>query len=637
MTVQIVGADWGPEREAAETLKEILDPRVGAHGQLLIVVGARCLGEDVQDIDLLLLGSFGKGLSFTGKFGDARQKTVRLVNLALVIEVKDHAGERVWFDSQHIRVLYKKGWHDATDQLRKQILALRNFLYRHDQPRPRFEGLIWLRNYIADTPITNINVLTGTPSADEFFEAIELIRSPLPGEQEYYIAFTRNQDIKVIQQAAAFFRQTIEPTELDRRRLELICKRLIGTQKYVERFGHQLLVFRGRGGSGKTIHLLRLAKDLYDLGHRVLLLTFNKALVADIRRLLAILNISNQGFDRGIHISTAHSFFIRMLTAWGLWQGGSEHGDFPEARYNRSKADLLELISSETPATLAAETVSHNTPEVFGWDYIVVDEAQDWPEDERDLLYCCFGPERCVIADGVDQLIRQDKPCDWMGHPGVGRNRQTVALRRALRMKSNLCRFIRAFVEDLGNEWDQEVNDEIAGGEVTIIYGAYTQNLHEEVFRRHQDHGNEPVDALFCVPPNGMTTSPPLPDSLKSWGYDVWDGTSNEVRDTFPTTHKEHRVVKYESCRGLEGWTVVCLSLDKFYDHRLRFASSDGKPGLFDPAESYAHRHATAWTVIPLTRAIDHLVLQLEGQGVVTETCRKLTERFSDFVTWRTQ
>jgi hypothetical protein len=637
MTVQIVGADYGAEREAAETLKEILEPLVGAHGQLLIVVGARCLGEDIQDIDLLLMGSFGKGLAFTGKFGDARQQTIRLVNLALVIEVKDHPSERVCFDSQHIRVLYKKGWHDATDQVRKQILALRHFLYRHDQPQPWFEGLIWLRNYIADKPITNTNVLTGTPSADDFLEAIERIRSPKAGEQDYYIAFTKNQDIKVIQQAAAFFRQTILPTELDRRRLELICKRLIGTQKYADRFGHQLLVFRGRGGSGKTIHLLRLAKDLYDRGQSILLLTFNKALVADIRRLLVILNINNQGFDQGIHISTAHSFFIRMLIAWDLWQAGSEHGDFPEARYSHCKADLLELLSNETPDTLSAETVACNTPEVFGWDYIVVDEAQDWPEDERDLLYRCFGPERCVIADGVDQLIRQDKPCDWTGHPLVRRNRQTVALRRALRMKSNLCRFIRAFVEELGNEWDQEVNDEIAGGEVTIICGTYTHNLHEELFKRHQEHGNEPVDALFCVPPNTMTTSPPLPDRLRNWGYDVWDGTSNEVRDSFPTTHKEHRVVKYESCRGLEGWTVVCLSLDKFYEHRLRIASAEGTPGLFDPDETFAHRQAAAWIVIPLTRAIDHLVLQLEGQGVVTETCHRLTERFSDFVTWRTQ
>jgi superfamily II DNA or RNA helicase len=93
--------------------------------------------------------------------------------------------------------------------------------------------------------------------------------------------------------------------------------------------GQQLLVFRGRGGSGKTIRLLRLAKDLYDNGKRVLLLTFNKALVADIRRLLVLLGINNQGFDRGIHISTAHKYFIQMFSAWNMWQAPGEGQGFP--------------------------------------------------------------------------------------------------------------------------------------------------------------------------------------------------------------------------------------------------------------------------------------------------------------------
>jgi superfamily I DNA and RNA helicase len=43
---------------------------------------------------------------------------------------------------------------------------------------------------------------------------------------------------------------------------------------------------------------------------------------------------------------------------------------------------------------------------VFAWDHVLVDEGQDWPEDERDILYQCFGPHRCIVADGVHQLIR---------------------------------------------------------------------------------------------------------------------------------------------------------------------------------------------------------------------------------------
>lgn len=635
MTIKIVGADYGPEREAAETLKEILEPRIGTYGHLLIVVSARCLGENTQDIDLLLLGTFGGGLPFRGKLGDASGKTIRLVNLALLIEVKDHSGDRVCIDSQHIRVLYKRGWHDATDQLRNQILAIKRFLKRHSQPQPWFEGIVWLRNYIEQTPLKAINVLTGKPDADAFLEAIEQVRSPMAGQGDYYIAFTKNSDIKDIQNTADFFRKSIKPTQLDRRRLELICKKLIGTQKYADRLGKQLLVFRGRGGSGKTIHLLRLAKDLYDLGNRVLLLTFNKALVADIRRLLIILNINNQGFHQGIQIPTAHSFFIRMLSVWGFWENVNRGGDFPADQYYKQKAEILELFSNENPESLRKENMSLETQDVFGWDYIIIDEAQDWPKDERDLIYRSFGPEKCVIADGVDQLIRADTPCDWTGHHLVGRQRQTVPLRRSLRMKSNLCRFIKAFADELGNEWDQEVNDDIPGGNITIINSAYTQEIHEELFEYHKKAGNEPVDALFCAPPNNTTSLPPITSNLTDWGYEVWDGTSKKVRDTFPESHKEHRVVKYESCRGLEGWTVICLALDKFYEHRLRNAPNNNELSLFDEHDTYAKRHAAAWTLIPLTRAIDHLVIQIEDKSLVMEICQKLKDQFPDFVTFR--
>lgn len=129
--------------------------------------------------------------------------------------------------------------------------------------------------------------------------------------------------------------------------------------------GQQLLVFRGRGGSGKTIRLLRLAKDLYNNGKRVLLLTFNKALVADIRRLLVLLGINNQGFDRGIHISTAHKYSIQMFSAWNMWQAPGEGQVFPEEQYKRRKLELLQLLTNETPETFSKGSVVQNSPEVF--------------------------------------------------------------------------------------------------------------------------------------------------------------------------------------------------------------------------------------------------------------------------------
>ena len=640
MPVQVTGADQGAEREAAEVLRQLLNPLVGPANELLIIVGAQCLGEEVQDIDLLLLGSFGKGIVFEGSHAESQGHEVRLVNLCLIVEVKDHPTDRVRFESQHVQVLHgKDGFRkDATDQVRRQRLSLLSFLKRYKQHAPWIEGMIWLRNYDGVIPPSAVNVLGAKPTAKDFLKVLEQVRPPRPSERGFYIAFAKNETIDSIQRVAAFFHPTVIPTKLDRRRLELICKKLIADQQYVDRLGKQLLVFRGRGGSGKTIHLLRFAKDLYDRGKRVLLLTFNKALVADIRRLLVILRISDQGFDRGIRISTAHKFFIQMLSAWGLWKPvGWDDNQFSDEEYLRLKSELLQLLANETPETLSTEPTVNCSPDVFAWDYVLVDEGQDWPEDERDLLYRCFGPDRCIVADGVDQLIRGLAPCDWTASVG-GQKRQTVPLRRALRMKSNLCRFIRSFAEEVGGEWDQEVNEEIPGGVVSIIEGPYALDLHNDIFQQHRDQGNEPLDALFCVPPDSMVQGPFLTEHLRNWGLSIWDGTSRDVRDTFPTKTEEHRVVRYESCRGLEGWTVVCIGLDRFYEHRLCHAIRHVKgeaQGLFDKPADFAHRQAIAWTLIPLTRAIDHLVIQLDGPGVPFNICRKLWQMYPDFVNWR--
>lgn len=633
MTIDIIGADRCPERDAAEALRQVLMP-AKLPGNLLMIVGAQCLGESVQDIDILLIGSFGRGVTFKGRHGPSRDKDVRLVNLCLALEVKDHSSTRVRFDSQRVLVHYAKQnyWSDATEQVRQQRLSLKHYLDRSGVSPPWIEGAIWLRNYEGVIPSSASNVLGSSPSAQDFFALIEGIRAPRAGDDGWYIAFAKNETVTAVQKAAAFFRPIVTPTKLDRRRLETICRKLISDQKYIDRLGQQLLIFRGRGGSGKTIHLLRLAKDLYDTGKRVLFLTFNKALVADIRRLLHLIGIQNQGFDRGIHISTAHKYFIQMFTAFGMWDAPAEGSSFPSEKYGRTKSEMLQLLSKETPETMALDPTVRDAPEVFSWDYVLVDEGQDWPEDERDLLYKCFGPTRCIVADGVDQLIRGEEACDW-ATSAIGASKQTVALRRAMRMKSNLCRFIRDFAEEAGGEWDQEVNEEIPGGLVTIIHGEYSRELHDRVFAQHKEHGNEPVDALFCVPPDSLASGSPLVQRLRDWGFSVWDGTSRDVRDTFPTKTEEHRVVRYESCRGLEGWTVICHSLDRFFDNKRHHAPATATE-LFDTPEQVAHRQAIAWTMIPLTRAIDHLVIHLDGNNAVTDICRALAARYPDFVTW---
>ncbi len=53
-------------------------------------------------------------------------------------------------------------------------------------------------------------------------------------------------------------------------------------------------------------------------------------------------------------------------------------------------------------------------------------------------------------------------------------------------------------------------------------------------------------------------------------GIRVWDGINTWNRMEYPTDVREHRVVTYESARGLEAWVVVCLAFDSFYNYKLR-------------------------------------------------------------------
>jgi hypothetical protein len=260
----------------------------------------------------------------------------------------------------------------------------------------------------------------------------------------------------------------------------------------------------------------------------------------------------------------------------------------------------------------------------------VIDEAQDWPEDERDLLYATFGRERLVIADGVDQLLRRDVPCDWIGG---SKKRQIVPLKKALRMGSSLCHFIAAFAQEIGEQWTQDSNDDFRTGEVTILEGLYTREFHESVMKRHADAGNQPVDALFCTASRGESAAESLAETLRSWDLRVWDGTQSQVRDSFPTASEEFRIVHYRSCRGLEGWTVVCLSFDTYYDECLRIAKLSKPTDLTSP-EEHALRLAAAHLLIPLTRSMKHIVLQLDRRGSIYDICKKLQVQFPDVISW---
>ena len=211
-------------------------------------------------------------------------------------------------------------------------------------------------------------------------------------------------------------------------------------------------------------------------------------------------------------------------------------------------------------------------------------------------------------------------------------------------MKAGLTRFVSTFAEQMGlpqSEW--RANDDVPGGRVIILEGVNVlsdRHFFEELAAKNGEAGNQPLDMLYCVPPNMVihtsedeAISQPA-EWFQSWGWPVWDGTSSTVRDTYPTQLEQRRIVQYDSCRGLEGWTVVNFALDLFYEYKLRQMAVETSGIVYD--EVLARNRAVRWLMIPLTRAMDTLVVHLhQSDSPVRDALQATVQYHADFVEWR--
>ncbi len=617
--------------------------------QIWIIVGAKCHGQKKRDIDILLLASFGSKLTYHPflsfySYGQLEKPgEVQVKNLCAAIEIKDHSLGKVRFEGSRIQVLYKEGWKDVTEQNDQQRFSVKNFVEHHGHASPWVVPLIWLRNVLTvDLPDPPHNILGSNLTWDYFLNIMGQMYPPKQTQEGWVLSCATSD---VIARTAVLFTKPFEPTKLDRRRMELASQRATNESHLIDLVGQKTVILRGGGGTGKTIRLLQLAKLLYDeQDARVLILTYNKALVADIRRLLTFMGIGDSIVEHSIQIQTVHSFFYAALRALGIIR--SNDRPFLD-NYEQFKDEALEYLEEGVITQSDIEMQRLSGSEAFAWDYIFIDEGQDWPQNEQELLLRLYPDNKFVIADGIDQLIRSSIPANWKE-----RLRATppylLPLRTCIRMKAGLARFVISFAQNLGlPQPNWQANPETPGGRVIVVDGdyLYDRTLHEDLLALNTKDGNEPVDMLFCVSHRLVEH---LPDSDKvyslpsrvfqKWGYHVWDGAAMDVRESYPTELGQLRIVQYDSCRGLEGWVVVNLDFDGFYNQKLeRYTSLPNSVTIsLSNKLQEAHLYAARWALIPLTRATDTLVVQISGQtSRVREALLGASTECRDIVEWK--
>ena len=641
--IEILGGR-GEDLDAAHILKsQILDlwPDLEDHQEdkVLMHIGTRVPAGKRQDIDLTILAFFSKPRSFTPTWikdiqeGNELVKKVKVLSFCVAIEIKSHDPRGIRVKDGKVEARRKAYWENVSDQNFEQRFALLNTF------RKLFKKRIFVTNHIflkgcnkeafqdEDFAIQKLAHLRDSSFID-FLQCIMMQKGEIYNE-EYNrdgIAFFQCGNKEAFEEAFnCDLYKTIVPTSLDRKKMELI-EELRATDAHrkiwLADIGKKQIILRGRGGTGKTVLMLHMAyKKAIEEGSRCLFLTYNRALIADLKRLKEILNISSG--DSGIAIDSLERFMMSIL---------SHHTDTPINKllftYSNDLSSLQEdMKENEGMGKKMLKELCRQKSNQFDFDYIFVDEGQDWIDQEMFVLRSMYDTKNIIVSHGVGQSIRdrlEDKreEADW--NKDLSKDQSVLrVLKRALRMKENIAKTIIDFNDKLGGyELETEPVSDSPGGRVLVVEGDYfsRKSTNEEIIKEAKDLGNENIDLLFCcskyrVVREGRSGQYSIPSrKLKDLGFTTWDGVNKEVRQAFPVSNDALRIVLFDSCRGLEGWSVINLGFDELWDIKYNKSLSAAQKYSTDP-EGEARILARDWMMIPLTRAIDTLVLEISSRN----------------------
>jgi hypothetical protein len=593
-----------------------------------IVANAKVSGYGVADIDIIVAGALS---------GDARpfipshavnvrgalptQRAISVRNFVVAIEVKDHDASGVRITGDAVQVRYAKHgsitWSSATQQNIDQVHALKNYL------RDFLAGAEpYVFRCLVMQGLSSISIAGAVAQAfdgADFMTAVASVNGVALGGDGPYLASTTPAQARELLNAPVF--RLLVPSGLDRRRMDALVAGAPAADELFQNLGKRMVCLRGPGGTGKTVMMLHAAwRSFQELGNRTLVLTYNRALAADIRRLMCLLKIPSAAELGGVTVVTVMRFISGWLRALGV-TAAPEDDDGEASSYSADCVAALDALSGGALNEKDFERVMYARPDSYLFDAVLVDEAQDWPQAEVDLLKAIYGAKRICFGDGIEQMIRSYRPPDWRAGVDTA-DLLVLPLQRCLRMKRNLALFANALSDRIGEPASTMPNESAGGGRVIVLKYGYSQDwsLHEELVRAAKAKGNDEVDFLHCVPTSDVESESGhrrsrLGQAFLRENFSIWDGTNEFTRNDFPRGKDQLRIVHYGSCRGLEGWTVVMHNADEFWEEcrsvRHREGLSETERLAYADLESITTGYAWQRLRIAMTRPIDTLVITL--------------------------
>ena len=370
--------------------------------------------------------------------------------------------------------------------------------------------------------------------------------------------------------------------ELTRKKIEKITSQILNDQQYAKAIGDKLIIISGRAGTGKTIKLLSIACDLaVQQGARSLILTYNHALVSDIKRTLALAEIPDGIDDYTVNISTLHKFFYEIVVGFDIGDNVKESKNNKKyilnfiSNYKSHLTTLMEYLDLKLIGKEEIADLMKTRHQQVGWDYLLIDEAQDWGELEKELIFKIFGKEKFIIADGVDQLIRSQNKCNWTRALKPNIEFKKTHEKKGLRQKVNLVDFVNKLAEKLNINWELESRKELIGSKVIISTKGYYPELHKRQFELVKTNENSAYEMMFLVPPSlveryqktdefGQSFTDKRfrhTEDFNKWNIYFWDGTSKDLRSEYVVDLNDHRLLQYESCEALKVGQLSILIL----------------------------------------------------------------------------
>ena len=655
MAVKVIvsGADKkSDEYVAALKLKEIIQEGIPAHasGEIVLYASATLIGQAVKDVDIIMLGNIS---GYTEKLkvldkntGEYSTENVDIHNFCTTIEIKKHAISGIVLNGTDLYVRYGKDLHSVTLQSNKQRISAMSFFRQSLNFSPYITSIIWFTQATNDeikSLLTNDGktMLSNALGAEfPFRELMQLISYQKPpyhsGNKYVFDSNYGGNAVQDYQKALDLFSRVKSQTgELTRQRIELLTADTFSSDKNVIKNNGLFSIYRGRAGTGKTVGLLQRAIQLVDEENaRVLMLTYNKALVSDIRRLLALAELPDMFQESCVHVDTMHSYFYKLAN--NVLYSSNLTGEKFLSEYEAVLNELSAFLDDDDSADLVKEIIQYD--DQLRWEYIMIDEAQDWTSIERDIVLKLFDSDKIIVADGGNQFVRNETSCDWT----IVKEKNNYKLKQCLRQKQNLVSFLNVYTDKYGVLGGKITpSQKMVGGRVIITSDDYLENILKEELDKCTSAGNSAYDMMILAPHSLVQKESGESHFageiiLKNAGINYWDGVNSNNRSGYSINTDEVRVLLYESSRGLEGWTVVCMDFDEFINGKQKdYKETEEDALLLESPKERKKKYIYNWAMLPLTRAIDTLIITIKDNDSDTaKLLREVASECRDFVTW---